>query len=291
MSKSKIPAMQLQLELWDAILSAPKNAHPLGFHKGVLTQELPPRDLPGAHPETLCYCGRCYLDGTQTTTWEDFVACMREYEVPLYPQENPPEGRAGIYVLVDPRFKSSPVRYVGLTGDFKMRYYAHCYQLKKGTHKTHWVRAVMEAGFLPIMIAVDEVPWEERGKAERRWVEMMRSMGYKLTNGTMGGETGLESMFSLESRRRLSASVRQRVPPVVDEPKVYRQHTPESAAKIIAANKGEANHQAKLTWEQVREMRRLMAEGVMNIEVAEMFNISITQVCRIRLNKSWREST
>lgn len=71
--------------------------------------------------------------------------------------------------------------------------------------------------------------------------------------------------------------------------KEYKQHTVQSVSRIVAANAGEANHEAKLTAKQVIEMRKLMSEGYMNIEICEMFNISPTQVSRIRRRESWKE--
>lgn len=53
---------------------------------------------------------------------------------------------------------------------------------------------------------------------------------------------------------------------------------------------GEKNAAAKLTWEQVREIRKLHKEGMTQIPLAKMFGVKQATISRIVLNKGWRET-
>lgn len=195
-----------------------------------------------------------------------------------------------IYNLFDPR--NFELRYVGYTKNLPDRFWAHIDQRNKlHSHKNHWLKNLVELGFLPICIPTLECDTVQEIKDYE--VRCIAHFGktFRLTNGTKGGDGSVGIQFSLESKRQLSKSLRETNDRKIKqvEKAQYRQHTVESVAKIILANAGEANHQAKLTAKQVIEMRKLMDEGYMNIEICEMFNISPTQVSRIRRKESWKE--
>jgi len=52
--------------------------------------------------------------------------------------------------------------------------------------------------------------------------------------------------------------------------------------------KGSANPQAKLTEEQVREIRELRAQGVSGIGLAKRFGVTNTKICQIHLRRCWK---
>ena len=52
---------------------------------------------------------------------------------------------------------------------------------------------------------------------------------------------------------------------------------------------GESNSRAKLTWEQVREIRRLWLNLHTQAEIAALFNMSHQSISNIVNNKSWHE--
>lgn len=62
----------------------------------------------------------------------------------------------------------------------------------------------------------------------------------------------------------------------------------EQKAKYAKTMSGENCHQAKLTWEKVREIRRLASEGMTNLAIASMFNINNGTVGRIVRLVSWK---
>jgi hypothetical protein len=52
---------------------------------------------------------------------------------------------------------------------------------------------------------------------------------------------------------------------------------------------GEDHHLAKLTWEKVREIRRLNRLGISQMDLAVQFNVTQTNISCIMRNKTWRE--
>lgn len=55
----------------------------------------------------------------------------------------------------------------------------------------------------------------------------------------------------------------------------------------VAPQVGEDNHNAKLTFDDVVEIRHLIYEGLNNKQIAKQFNVTHGMISRIRLNKSW----
>lgn len=77
--------------------------------------------------------------------------------------------------------------------------------------------------------------------------------------------------------------------------KGHQFNTPEVRAKISAAHKGHKrsvgadNPKAKLTEENVREIRRLLAEGKLSQEkIGKIYGVEQTQISVIKRGKGWR---
>lgn len=96
-----------------------------------------------------------------------------------------------IYALHDP--ESGELRYVGKTKN-KLRtrilqHKHHALWLKKRNHLHNWLCALDARGLTPVGSVLEQLPadgdWQS---AERRWISHYRSLGYKLLNGTDGGE-------------------------------------------------------------------------------------------------------
>lgn len=68
-------------------------------------------------------------------------------------------------------------------------------------------------------------------------------------------------------------------------------HKPDDkySAQAVTKNRGESNNKAKLTWEKVREIRKLSKEGMRPKQLAELFNISMGRISAIIYNKAWIE--
>src|ERR1017187_7152861 len=115
-----------------------------------------------------------------------------------------------IYGLYD---QTGEVRYVGKTNiSFTRRLNEHwlC-RLKKLTHKDKWLSSLSEK---PIIVEIEVVPdgesWQE---AEQFWIGCFRDLGYRLTNGTDGGDGRSKFKTTEETKRKISESLRGKQKP------------------------------------------------------------------------------
>lgn len=121
-----------------------------------------------------------------------------------------------IYALVDPR--DNEVRYVGKTKQtIKKRYQQHLKAARLRTDeswRTHWISKLLRLGYSPRIELLQEVPVTDWRKAEQYWIGYYRSIGCRLTNGTVGGDGG--DSFTVETRSKMSeAAVRKFQDPVI----------------------------------------------------------------------------
>src|SRR5208337_3042296 len=104
---------------------------------------------------------------------------------------------AKIYTLACPL--TGEVRYLGKSIDPKSRFYHHVYEAPKcRTHKERWINNLLKQNLKPVLTVLVEVPIVEWEKWERHYIAEFRELGYRLTNGTDGGD-GLENP-SIETR-------------------------------------------------------------------------------------------
>jgi group I intron endonuclease len=82
------------------------------------------------------------------------------------------------------------IRYIGKANDPKDREKRHLqpYYLNENTYKTNWLKSELKKGNSPILTIVDEVLNSEWQYWETYWIEQFIAWGFKLTNGTAGGE-------------------------------------------------------------------------------------------------------
>lgn len=99
-----------------------------------------------------------------------------------------------VYALYDPRRQTDEVRYVGLVlgdKDPKERRREHLAEALRGTrgHKNNWIRKCIAEGIPPEVETLEaDVPEDQLGEHERGWIRYGHEIGWKLTNGTAGGE-------------------------------------------------------------------------------------------------------
>jgi RNase P subunit RPR2 len=86
--------------------------------------------------------------------------------------------------------ESDKIRYIGKTDNPKDREKRHLqpYYLNEGTYKSNWLKSELKKGNTPILTVIDEVAYDEWEFWEKFWIEQFISWGFKLTNGTAGGE-------------------------------------------------------------------------------------------------------
>lgn len=110
-----------------------------------------------------------------------------------------------IYKLIDPT--TNQIRYIGQTDNIKRRYNDHISSsLNKNsssynTHKSSWVRKVVNNNLFPIIEVVEECnSLEQSNIRERYYIEKLTNEGYKLTNSYISDVTE----FSLDTREKMS---------------------------------------------------------------------------------------
>jgi predicted GIY-YIG superfamily endonuclease len=141
---------------------------------------------------------------------------------------------------------NNEVRYVGVTKDIAKRLRDHLQpsNLKRHTHKNHWLQELLARGEAPIISVLEEVHVSKAAEAEQRWIRVKREAGCRLTNGTLGGE-GCQGP-SPATRAKIGAAHRG------------KRLSPETRAKIGAAHRGQrasAETKAKMSALRVGQPR------------------------------------
>ena len=112
-----------------------------------------------------------------------------------------------IYALLDPH--TNEIRYIGKTAypDKRLRNHLHRSEIKKPSHRSNWIRSLVENGYVPVMRILETVDAHHWHEAERRWIAKCRDEGCRLVNMTPGGDGGmLPEWISDAMRENMSIS-------------------------------------------------------------------------------------
>ena len=91
-----------------------------------------------------------------------------------------------IYALCD---EYNNIRYIGKANNIEKRFKNHLKESKyKRTHKEKWINSMIERGLKPTHFILDECISSDWILMEEYWIEQAKVWGFKLTNGTSGGE-------------------------------------------------------------------------------------------------------
>lgn len=136
-----------------------------------------------------------------------------------------------IYVLQD---QTGEIRYVGQTIDISTRYKHHLYEakvLKAKTYKNFWVNRCLQDNQSPLLRIIQIVEGDamDTDLAEMYWIARYKKEGARLTNGTLGGRSGIPGYVktpeviakvikfhtgrkrSVETRAKIAAKARGRI--------------------------------------------------------------------------------
>lgn len=147
---------------------------------------------------------------------------------------------------------SDAIRYVGQSKHPEKRFNQHLQEAKRGSPTRHakWIRSLLKQGLEPVLVIIDYVSaglWEP---VEAAYIQYFREdCGFKLTNGTNGGDCGPSTKgkkfgpLSLEHRRKLSMAFRGKKKSPEHMEKLRQSHlgkkqTPEVKQKLSQALKG-----------------------------------------------------
>jgi hypothetical protein len=145
-----------------------------------------------------------------------------------------------IYVLKDPRTKE--IRYVGKTVQrLSDRLRGHL--RVTADHRGAWVGSLLRIGTRPIIEAVDEVPVDQLGTAERTWIATLREAGVRLTNvgdggeGSFGWRLGKPKQIRSETRLKWSEAQKRRHASMSEgDREAFRQQRAWSEERRLAAS-------------------------------------------------------
>lgn len=149
-----------------------------------------------------------------------------------------------VYSLNDPI--TNEIRYIGYTSSsLKERLRCHIKDMNfknVNCHKNKWIRKLKLNNLLPIInLIYDNLNREDAIKKEIELISYYKSINYRLTNSTNGGEGGAGYRFSDKQKKEQSnRQIGKKLPPCSEERK----------RKISEANKGR-----KMTKEQVEKMK------------------------------------
>lgn len=109
-----------------------------------------------------------------------------------------------IYALCEPGTRT--IRYIGKSKNPGQRLIAHCNEsYKQENYLGHWLSSLKRDSKLPALLVLKEVPASEWEEWEKRYIRCARSLGFKLVNGTEGGD-GINSPMPDAIRQKISLS-------------------------------------------------------------------------------------
>lgn len=119
-----------------------------------------------------------------------------------------------IYALSSPADPMN-IRYIGKANDLKRRLGLHLREvsLYPKTHKSRWIKILLQQNIIPSISVLDEVPTEHWQHYEKHHIRLAKSAGFKLVNGTEGGDGGATNTgkkFSLTTRDKMSSAQKGR---------------------------------------------------------------------------------
>lgn len=93
-----------------------------------------------------------------------------------------------IYCLICP--KTNVIKYIGKSKNPIKRFRSHLSKnnLLESTKKNNWLVSLLRENLIPIMEIIDEVSEKEIDYWERFYIQLFRSWGFELLNGTEGGD-------------------------------------------------------------------------------------------------------
>ncbi len=160
-----------------------------------------------------------------------------------------------VYGLSD----NGQIRYIGKSSFGLKRPKEHTQPSALGreahTHKTRWLRSVIDAGRTPEVLILEVCASHEAlDAAERKWIAEGRSRGWKLTNMTDGGEGLVGYRHTAASRSKISETHKGKKRPLS-----WRKN-------LSASQRGKVIPEAsRLKMSAAKKGKTLPAEWAMNI--------------------------
>ena len=197
--------------------------------------------------------------------------------------------------------------YIGqTTKTLEGRIKSHASDIKSSKRKTMFQLAILEYG-------IESFIWEqidtaeskvELDEKERYWINKSKSMEPSL--GYNNKEGGIGTKYSLKARKNMSEAQKGKILPIEQRVKISESlkksnhplhgghHTPESRKKMSEVRTGmklsRPNH-AKLTEDDVRDIKLALANGKRSVEIAKIYNLKSATIRAIKCGKNWSHVT
>ena len=154
---------------------------------------------------------------------------------------------ARIYVLSDPR--TGEIRYVGWTSKpLESRLRQHVRE-RSSCHRVWWIRSLQREGLSPTIQLLQTVPDSDWNQAEVYWISFFRSLGYRLVNGTDGGQGKLGYRASEATKEKLSQATKKRFENPAAREAISQVH---SGKTISSEHRAKVSEATRLRWARWR---------------------------------------
>lgn len=215
-----------------------------------------------------------------------------------------------IYFLADPI--SNDIKYVGKTNvgltERLFRHIQGAERSKSPTRKEKWILYLKANGLKPnirLIECVDKKDWRDK---EVYWITKMKENGSSLFNLKKGGG-GYDNLTHTEAFKKAISTrmmgnkygqgkkwtdsqrelmMKSRSNPWNKGKKGLVKHSDETKLKMSNSRKGENHAMARLTNNDVSDMRESYSNGIRPIDISRKYNINYRHCLKILKNQSWR---
>jgi predicted DNA-binding protein (UPF0251 family) len=166
--------------------------------------------------------------------------------------------------------------YIGKTNNLKTRLSKHKSTAKlQRTHKENYINKLLIEGKNIEIKIIETIENGNEDEREIYWISYYKSIGYKLYNGTSGGEGG-----DFWSGKKHTEETKKKLREIA-----YKKIEEGKGLKLF---NGEKNGRSKLTEKEVIELRELREYGLSYGQLAIKYNISKTTVIDIIKRRKWK---
>lgn len=203
--------------------------------------------------------------------------------------------RGYIYLLYH---EESDSRYIGKTVDLKIRYNSHI-NMTGGPYvaRNIWIKSLLDKGLRPKIEILKVCNYKDSSFYEILLIDWFKRMGFKLVNGTDGGDGTIGWKPSEETKRKISISnTGKKMSPghnhYLHQVVLKGRKRPESEclaiSKSLMGNKRRQGHiptnawKPKLNYQQVKEIKSKLFCGFVGEKLAKEYKCGTATISRIR---------